>query len=111
MTMTWIRVGDIPHYGNPPEAERHVRECSRGGGRASRPLTLRAMKRPTGERRPPPFTFLRWGASFLLCLACLTAASGCARVRPWERDRLASPAMQFQMAPLATSQLDSVLEI
>jgi hypothetical protein len=32
-------------------------------------------------------------------------------VRPWERDRLASPAMQFQMAPLATSQLDSVLEI
>jgi hypothetical protein len=38
-------------------------------------------------------------------------ASGCARVRPWQRSRLASPAMQFEMAPLAEAQMSSVLEI
>jgi hypothetical protein len=47
----------------------------------------------------------------LVLCAGLALAAGCARVRPWERDRLASPAMQFQMAPIANEQLDSVLEI
>ena len=47
----------------------------------------------------------------LLPLVLLLGASGCARVRPWERERLASPAMQFQMAPFAEGQRDSVLEI
>ena len=39
------------------------------------------------------------------------SAGGCARVRPWQRGELASPAMQFQMSPLKQAQLDSVLEI
>lgn len=47
----------------------------------------------------------------LLLLSLLGGASGCARVRPWERERLASPAMQFQMEPFADGQRDSVLEI
>jgi hypothetical protein len=49
----------------------------------------------------------------LLIAGLVVAAlgSGCARVRPWQRGRLASPAMQFQMAPFADSQQDSVLEI
>jgi uncharacterized protein DUF4266 len=38
-------------------------------------------------------------------------ATGCARVRPWQRGRLASPVMQFEMAPSADGQKDSVLEI
>jgi hypothetical protein len=48
-----------------------------------------------------------------LCLAALVALplAGCARVRPWQRGRLASPAAQFQMAPLGQEQLGSVLEI
>ena len=59
---------------------------------------------------------MRWsaaGRALLLAslLAVVGAAGGCARVRPWQRGRLANPAMQFQMAPLAGAQLDSVLEI
>jgi len=49
-----------------------------------------------------------WAAGALLSVLAL---GGCARVRPWQRERLASPAMQFQMAPLAEAQRDSVLEI
>jgi hypothetical protein len=47
-------------------------------------------------------------AGFFLLLGF---AAGCARVRPWQRDRLAGPPMQFEMAPIATDQLGSVLEI
>ena len=54
---------------------------------------------------------MRLMASWLLALVAAVALAGCARVRPWERERLASPAMQFQMAPLADAQRDSVLEI
>lgn len=43
-------------------------------------------------------------------LGCI-ALSGCAAVKPWQRERLASPAMQFEMAPIADGQRDSVLEI
>ncbi|HEX6836887.1 MAG TPA: DUF4266 domain-containing protein [Polyangia bacterium] len=53
-------------------------------------------------------------ARFSLLLSLLLAVgavAGCARVRPWERERLAGPAMQFQMAPFAEGQRDSVLEI
>jgi hypothetical protein len=46
----------------------------------------------------------------LFCLVAF-AATGCARVHPWERERLASPVMQFQMQPFADGQRDSVLEI
>jgi Domain of unknown function (DUF4266) len=37
--------------------------------------------------------------------------AGCSRVRPSQRERLAGPAMQFQMEPVAEAQRDSVLEI
>ncbi len=50
-------------------------------------------------------------ARVLVVLVVACSLGGCARVRPWQRGRLASPAMQFQMAPLADSQRDSVLEI
>ncbi|HEX9104234.1 MAG TPA: DUF4266 domain-containing protein [Polyangia bacterium] len=49
-----------------------------------------------------------------LALALVVAAAtlgGCARVRPWERERLAGPTMQFQMEPFGEGQRDSVLEI
>ena len=41
----------------------------------------------------------------------LLEATGCAVVRPWQRERLASPSMQFQMAPFAEGQAGSVTEI
>ena len=54
---------------------------------------------------------MRFMASLVLALVAATALAGCARVRPWERERLASPGMQFQMSPFADGQRDSVLEI
>lgn len=39
------------------------------------------------------------------------AAPGCSHVRASQRERLASPAMQFEMDPVADSQRDSILEI
>ena len=47
----------------------------------------------------------------LVALAGLAAAISCSHVRPSERERLAGPAMQFQMSPVAEGQRDSVLEI
>ena len=41
----------------------------------------------------------------------LGALGGCRTVRASQREQLASPAMQFEMDPVATSQRDSVLEI
>ncbi len=55
---------------------------------------------------PPP-----WCSKIAQLIFVLALGGGCARVRPWERDRLASPAMQFQMTPYADGQRDSVLEI
>lgn len=46
-------------------------------------------------------------AGFLLAVA----AVGCSHVRPWQRERLAGPAMQYEMAADATAQTDSILEI
>ncbi len=44
--------------------------------------------------------------------ACgLVVLGGCVTVRPWERGRLASPAMQFQMDALADEREQSILEI
>ena len=40
-----------------------------------------------------------------------TVASGCVAVRPWQRARLASPALQFDMTPQAHAQTASILEI
>jgi uncharacterized protein DUF4266 len=42
---------------------------------------------------------------------CLLMFAGCAHVQPWERERLASPAMQFQVDPYADEQEQTILEI
>ncbi|CAN5120471.1 hypothetical protein BH11MYX1_BH11MYX1_38890 [soil metagenome] len=47
----------------------------------------------------------------LACFAGSVALGGCRTVRAPQREQLASPAMQFEMDPVATSQRDSVLEI
>ncbi len=44
-------------------------------------------------------------------LLLVLAAAGCATVRPWQREQLASPAMQFQVDPLADEQEASIREI
>jgi Domain of unknown function (DUF4266) len=54
---------------------------------------------------------MREAGWFVVVLLAMMALAGCARVRPWERERLAGPTMQFQMAPFADGQRDSVLEI
>ena len=41
----------------------------------------------------------------------VVAVAGCGHVRASQRERLASPAMQFEMDPVAEGQQDSVLEI
>lgn len=41
----------------------------------------------------------------------LVSGSGCAHVAPLERERLASPAMHFEMDPIADGQRDSIHEI
>lgn len=42
----------------------------------------------------------------------LTATlAGCTHVRPYQRERLANPALQFEMTPAADAQQDSILEI
>jgi hypothetical protein len=45
-------------------------------------------------------------------LVLVLVLSGCGgRVRATQREHLASPAMQFEMDPIANGQQDSVLEI
>jgi hypothetical protein len=44
-------------------------------------------------------------------IAVALLAGACAEVRPWQRERLASPAMQFEVDPYADGQEDSILEI
>jgi hypothetical protein len=44
-------------------------------------------------------------------LLALALATGCARVRPWERGRLASPVMQFQFDAAAEGSEASVVGI
>jgi hypothetical protein len=46
-----------------------------------------------------------------IAIAAALGLTGCHHVRPWQRERLASPALQFQMAPAADGQKDSMLEI
>ncbi|MEO8846788.1 MAG: DUF4266 domain-containing protein [Kofleriaceae bacterium] len=59
--------------------------------------------------RHGPRRMLPVHALFVLIFA--VAALGCQHVRASQRERLASPAMQFEMDPVANSQRDSVLEI
>ena len=46
-----------------------------------------------------------------LVLVLVLALAACGHVRPSQREKLASPAMQFEMDPVAEQQRDSVLEI
>lgn len=48
--------------------------------------------------------------SFAVCALALAAAS-CQHVHASQRERLASPAMQFEMDPAADQQRASILEI
>lgn len=47
----------------------------------------------------------------LFVVVAAALALSCSHVRPSQRERLAGPAMQFQMDPVADAQRDSVLEI
>jgi Domain of unknown function (DUF4266) len=47
----------------------------------------------------------------LLFLVATFVATGCTHVRASQRERLANPAMQFEMDPVANGQRDSILEI
>ncbi len=58
--------------------------------------------------RSPSPSLLRRG---LALLVTTLVASGCQHVRAAQRERLASPAMQFEMDPVADGQRDSILEI
>jgi hypothetical protein len=62
---------------------------------------------PRNDMTAHPERARRW----LVALVALATVSGCARVHPWERARLASPAMLFEMAPVADGQRDTILEI
>ncbi len=44
-------------------------------------------------------------------MGLVAAGSGCSHVRATQRERLASPAMQFEMDPVAEGQTGSILEI
>jgi hypothetical protein len=52
---------------------------------------------------------MRWWAVGL-CLVIIVGG-GCSHVRPWERGRLASPAMQFEYDAYAAGQESSIVEI
>ena len=55
----------------------------------------------------------RWfGVESLACVLALSFASAaCGHVRATQREHLASPAMQFEMDPVANGQQASVVEI
>ena len=46
-----------------------------------------------------------------ILLGFLLFATGCQHVRASQREKLANPAMQFEMDPVVTGQRDSILEI
>jgi len=50
------------------------------------------------------------GGAVVALLVAIAAAS-CGHVRPSQREKLAGPAMQFEMNPIASGTQDSVLEI
>lgn len=61
-------------------------------------------------RRPLRLVALLGARLGALAFAAMVTA-GCAQVRATQRDRLANPAMQFEMDPVADGQRDSILEI
>lgn len=69
------------------------------------------MNEPPGELHPLSMRVAAHASALALAALLLVGGSGCARVRPWQRERLASPAMQFQMNPWAEGQVGGVVEI
>ena len=55
--------------------------------------------------------FMRSFAPVVVGLVVTLALGACRTVRPSQRENLASPAMQFEMDPVAEGQRDSVREI
>ncbi len=47
----------------------------------------------------------------LIWIVLALAVTGCASVRPWERETLASPGMQFAVDPFGDEQEQTILEI
>lgn len=56
-------------------------------------------------------TMIRRHRSWIAGAVVALATASCAHVRATQRERLASPAMQFEMDPVAQQQRDSILEI
>lgn len=56
-------------------------------------------------------TLLRHCSVLGVLVGVAIATSGCGHVHASQRERLASPAMQFEMDPVAEGQQDSILEI
>jgi hypothetical protein len=50
-------------------------------------------------------------ARHLAAILLAIAATSCTHVRASQREKLASPAMQFEMDPVTDQQRDSILEI
>jgi hypothetical protein len=48
---------------------------------------------------------------YALAVVGIAVTAACGHVRPSQREHLASPAMQFEMDPVAVGQRDSILEI
>lgn len=55
--------------------------------------------------------FIRARIGVITGFLLAAAATSCSHVRPWQRERLAGPAMQYEMAPAADAQTVSILEI
>ena len=51
------------------------------------------------------------GSVRFVVVVLIAATVSCAHVKPSERERLASPAMQFEMDPVVEGQSNSILEI
>ena len=89
-----------------------ARARSRSGTSLVRIDMTVAPESPTPERRRARAgSWLRAAAGVAAGLVVAALAGSCAHVRPSQRERLAGPAMQFEMNPIAQGTQDSVLEI
>ena len=50
-------------------------------------------------------------ARLVVVIGFIVGGAGCATVQPWQRERLASPAMQFEVDPQAEGQVHGIHEI
>jgi len=66
----------------------------------------RSWRRWPRWRRPRRIGWQVAGLALLLGVGV-----ACQHVHPWQRERLASPALQFEMSPAAETQKDTILDI